>query len=77
MISSISSLKIIKVLNPDPNIFIWIATSVNDAAALNPNGIKTLLNNGFSTFHIKGNPGFNNGLKILPTVPPDCPILCN
>ena len=41
---------------PDPNIFFWIASSVADAAAINPNGIKTLLDNGVSTFPIKGNP---------------------
>ena len=30
----------------DPNIFFWIAGSVADAAAVNPNGIETLLANG-------------------------------
>ena len=30
------------------NIFLWIAASVSDAAAVNPNGIKTLLANGLS-----------------------------
>ena len=46
---------------PDPNILLWIAASVADAAVLNPNGIKTLLANGLSTFLIKGNPVFNHG----------------
>ena len=27
---------------PDPNIFLWIAVSVADTAAIDPNGIKTL-----------------------------------
>ena len=61
MISSISSLKINKVVNPDPNLFSWIAPSAADAAAANLNGIKTRLANGLSTFPIKGNPVFNNG----------------
>ena len=76
MISSISSLEVIKGVNPDPNIFLWIAASVVDAAAINPNGIKTLLANGLVTFPIKGNPGFSNGPKSLPKNSPDCTILC-
>ena len=66
MISSISPLKIIKVVNPDPNIFLRIAVSVPDAAAVNPNSIKRLLANGLGTFPIKGNPVFSNGPKSLP-----------
>ena len=50
MISFISSFEFINVVIPDPNIFLWIATSVADDAAVNPNGIKTLLANGLSTF---------------------------
>ena len=34
--------------------FLWIAASVADAAAVNPNGIETLLANGLSTFPVKG-----------------------
>ena len=48
-----------------------------DSAAVNPNGIKTLLSNGLSTFPIKGNPVFSKGHEILPKNPPDCPILGN
>ena len=77
MILLISSLEITNIVVPDLNIFLWIATSVPDAAAVNPNGIKTLLANGLSTFPIKGNPVFSNGPKSLPKNPPDCPILCN
>ena len=77
MISFISSLEIINVVIPDSNIFLWIPASVADAAAVNPNGIKTLLANGLSTFFIKGNPVFSNGLKSLPKSPPYCPILWN
>ena len=77
MISSISSLEIIKVVNPDPNIFLWIVGSVADAAAVNPNGIKTLLANGFSTFPIKDNLVFKNVPKSFSKNPCDCPFLCN
>ena len=37
----------------DQNIFLWIAVSAADADAANPNGIKTLLANGLSTFLLK------------------------
>ena len=76
MISSISSLEINNVANPDPNIFLWIAASVADDAAVNPNGSKTLLADGLSTFSI-GNPVCSDGPKNVPKNPPDCPILCN
>ena len=62
---------------PDPNIFLWIAASVVDAAAANPNGIITLLANGLSAFPIKSNPVLSNGPKSLPKNPADCPILRN
>ena len=85
MILFLSSLEIINVVirdanskwRPDLNIFLWIAASVADAFAVNPNGIKTLLANDLSTFLIKGNPVFSNGPKSLPKNPPDSPILCN
>ena len=62
---------------PDPNIFLWIAVSVVDTAAVNPNDITTLLADGLSTFPIKGNPAFRNGPKNLPKNLRLCPILCN
>ena len=62
---------------PDPNIFLQIAASAAVAAAVNPNGTKTLLDNGFSKFLIKSNPGFSNGPKRLPKNLSDCLILCN
>ena len=43
MISLISSLEIIKVVNPD--IFLWIAASVADAAAFIHNCIKNTIIN--------------------------------
>ena len=52
IISFISSLEIINVVVPDPNIFSWIAASVVDATAVNPNGIKTLLADGLRLFPI-------------------------
>ena len=84
MISFIFSVEIINViifaksegLVPDPNIFLWIAASVADAASVNPNGIKMLLANVVSTFFIKDNLVFINDPKILPKNPLDCPILC-
>ena len=54
-----------------------IAASIADAAAVNPNGIKTFLANGLIIFPIKGNPVFSNGPKSLPKNPPDCPVSCN
>ena len=55
----------------------WIAASVPDATAVNPNDIETLLANGLSTFLIKGKPVFSNGPKSLSRNPHDCTILCN
>ena len=71
MIWFISSLEIISVVKPDPNVFSWIAVSAADAAAVNA------LVNGLSTFLIINNPAFSNGPKSLPKNPHDCPILCN
>ena len=73
MIPSIFSLEIIYVVIPDPKSFFWLAASVADAAAVNPNGIKTLLASVFSTFFIKGKSVlvmvFEIYLKILLIVP--------
>ena len=77
MISSISSLEIIKFVNPDPNIFLWIVASVADAVAVNLNGIKMLLANGFSIFPIKDNPFLKNVPKSLSKNPCDSRFLCN
>ena len=77
MISSIFSLEIIYVATPDPKNFFWIAASVADAAAVNPNGIKTLLASVFSTFFIKGKSVFSNGLRNLLKNSLDCLILFN
>ena len=62
---------------PDPNIFLWIAAFAVAAAAVNQNGIKTILANGFSTIFIKGIPDFSNVPKSPPKNLPDCSILCN
>ena len=70
MISFISSLEIINVVKPDPNIFLWIAASAADAA-----DVKYILS--LSAFPMKGNPVFNDSPKILPKGPPDCPNLCS
>ena len=52
-----------------------MAASVADADAVNSNGIKTLLADGFSIFFIKGKPVFSNGPKILPKNPSPYSIL--
>ena len=54
-----------------------MAASVADNAAVNPNGIKTLLANGLSTCFIKDKLVFSNGTKSLPKNLPDCDILDN
>ena len=74
MISFISALTFINAVLPDPNISLWIAASVADAAAVNPNDIKTLLANVLITFPINGDPFYSNGPKS-PKNPRDCPIL--
>ena len=53
IISFISSFEIIKVVFPDPCIFLCIPASAADADAVNPNGINTLLANGLIIFFIK------------------------
>ena len=77
MISFISTFEIINVGIPDPDIFLWIAASVDDTAVVNPNGFKTLLACSLSTFITKGTPDSRNGPKSLPKNPSDYPILCN
>ena len=49
IVSSISSFDIISVV-PDPKIFLCTPASAADAAAVNPNWIKTLLAKGLITF---------------------------
>ena len=63
-----SSFEITNIVTPDPKAFLWIAVSVADAAAVNPDGIKTLLANDLV---------FSNCTKSLPKNPPDFPISCN
>ena len=58
--SSISSFDIISVVVPELRIFLYIPASVADAAAVYPNGIKTLLANDLITFFINSNPVFSN-----------------
>ena len=77
IISFLSSFEIINFVTPDRNFFLWIVASFPDAAAVNPNGIKALLANGFSIFPIKSNSVFSNGPNSLLKNPPDYLILCN
>ena len=62
---------------PDSYDFLWIAASAADTSAVNPNGIKTLLDSGLSTFFIQHKPVFSNDTESFPKNPLDCPILCN
>ena len=57
--------------------FFWIGAFVADTAAVNPNGIKTLLANGVSTFFIKGKSVFGNGPESLSRNPSNCIIFYN
>ena len=52
-----------------------IAGYVSDV--VNPNGIKTVLTSGLSTFPIKDNLVLNSRPKSVPRNPHDFPILCN
>ena len=53
-LSFISSFKMINVVLPGPSFFfLWVAASVGNAAAVKPNGIKTLLASGLSIFSNK------------------------
>ena len=66
VISSIYSFEIINAVAPDPKSFFWIAVGVTAAAAaaaVNTNGIKTLLANGVSTFFVNGKPAVINDLR--------------
>ena len=77
MILFIFSLKTIIVVISGSNIFLWVAASIADAVDVNPNGIKTLLANGLSTFFMKDNPVFSDGPKNIPKNLPNCFFLCN
>ena len=75
--SFISSFDIISVIVPEHRTFLCIYESAVEAAAVNPNAIKTRLANGLITYFIKGNPVFNNGARSLLRNPPGCTILDN
>ena len=73
----VSSLEIINVVLPNPNIFQWINVFVANTAAVNPNRIKTIRASDLSTFPTKGKLGFSNGPASLIRNPSDCPVLCS
>ena len=62
--SFISLFEIIKVVVPDPRIFLFIAALVADAAAVSPSIPRALV-----TDFNNGNPDFNNGAKNLKNLP--------
>ena len=53
------------------------AAAVANATAVTPDGIQTILANGFYKCFIKNKPVFSNGHKSLPKNIADSPILCN
>ena len=69
--SPISLFDIISVVFPDPKIFLCIAASAADTAAVNPKAIKTLLASGLITSFINGNSVLSNGPSTLLRNPPD------
>ena len=75
MTSSISPIELINVVVPELYIFFWMAESVANATAVNPNGIKTLVANDLSTLFNKDNPVISNGQKGLPRNPHVCTTL--
>ena len=48
---------------PNPRMFFWVAASVSNAAAVIPNGNKTLLANGVSVSFINGKPAAIKSLR--------------
>ena len=50
---------------PDPNILLSEAVSVAAAAAVSPNGTKTLLANCLNAYPVKGNQVFSSGPESL------------
>ena len=57
------------------SVFLCIPASAADAAAVNPNGTKTLLVNGLITLFINGHPVLSNGPKSLARNLPDYVML--
>ena len=74
MILSISSFEDINAVIPDPKYFYGIATSIADAASVNPNATRALLANGLNTFLVKAEPVFSNGPRGLTKNSTDCPF---
>ena len=60
---------------PILRFFLCTPASAADAAAVNPNGIKTHLTNGLIKFFIHGSPVFSYGPRSLPRNLRDCIIL--
>ena len=77
MVSFKRSFENTDVVIPYPNCFLWMAASVAEAAAADPNAIKTVLANVSSTFFIKDKAFFSNGLNSLVKNPSGCPISWN
>ena len=63
MISFISLFEIVNIVTLHLNIFLLIAASVADTAAVDAIGLKTFLASGFSSFFLKCNPFLSHGHK--------------
>ena len=59
----IASFQTINAVAPDPKFLFLIALYVDDAAAINPNGIKMLFANGVNILFINGKQAVINGLR--------------
>ena len=66
----ISSFDIISAVVPDHKIFLCIPIFAADAAAVNPNGIKALLDNALVTLFINRNPVFSNDQEVCQELHP-------
>ena len=77
IMSSISSFDIVSIVVPESKILLCISASAVDAAAVIPNGIKTLIANVWITFFINGKLVLSNRPRSLPRNPPYCTILDN
>lgn len=69
MTSFNSSFENINVVMLDPKIFFLIDACVTNAAAVNPNGIKTFISDGVTMFLINGKLAGINRLRKLRNLP--------
>ena len=73
--ASVFLLEIIYVVVPNTKTSLCILAPAAEATAVNGNGMKTSLGNGWGIFFTKSKPDFSNGPRNLPRNPLDCNIL--